>query len=53
MRRPVMFLLAAACVVQPHLARAQGLTGALPFGTVKDAQGGSLQARLSVSALRR
>src|SRR3977135_1848586 len=41
MRRPVMFLLAAACVLQPHLARAQGLTGAL-IGPVKDAQGGVL-----------
>ena len=41
MRRPVMFLLAAACVLQPHLAPAQGLTGAL-IGTVKDAQGGVL-----------
>src|SRR3977135_3682145 len=41
MRRPVMFLLAAACVLQPHLALAQGLTGAL-IGTVKDAQGGVL-----------
>ena len=36
-----MFLLAAACVLQPHLAPAQGLTGAL-IGTVKDAQGGVL-----------
>jgi hypothetical protein len=36
-----MFLLAAACVLQPHLALAQGLTGAL-IGTVKDAQGGVL-----------
>ena len=41
MRRPVMFLLAAACVLQPHMATAQGLTGAL-IGTVKDAQGGVL-----------
>ena len=41
MRRPVLFLLAAACVLQPHLAAAQGLTGAL-IGTVKDAQGGVL-----------
>src|SRR5215204_303392 len=41
MRRPVVFLLAAACVLQPHLAPAQGLTGAL-IGTVKDAQGGVL-----------
>jgi hypothetical protein len=36
-----MFLLAAACVLQPHVAPAQGLTGAL-IGTVKDAQGGVL-----------
>ena len=41
MRRPVVFLLAAACVLQPHLAPAQGLTGAL-IGTVKDDQGGVL-----------
>jgi Carboxypeptidase regulatory-like domain len=41
MRSPVLFLLAAACVLQPHLAAAQGLTGAL-IGTVKDAQGGVL-----------
>src|ERR1700704_6278855 len=41
MRRPVMFLLAAACVLQPHVAPAQGLTGAF-IGTVKDAQGGVL-----------
>jgi hypothetical protein len=36
-----MFLLAAACVLQPHLVSAQGLTGAL-IGTVRDAQGGVL-----------
>jgi Carboxypeptidase regulatory-like domain len=36
-----MFLLAAACALQPHVASAQGLTGAL-IGTVKDAQGGVL-----------
>ncbi len=41
MRRPMLFLLAAACVLPPHLASAQGLTGAL-IGTVKDAQGGVL-----------
>jgi hypothetical protein len=41
MRRPALFLLVAACVLQPHLARAQGLTGAL-IGTVRDAQGGVL-----------
>src|SRR4051812_18554412 len=41
MGRPVVFLLVAACVLQPHLAPAQGLTGAL-IGTVKDAQGGVL-----------
>jgi hypothetical protein len=40
-RRSVKFLLAAACVLQAHLAPAQGLTGAL-IGTVKDAQGGVL-----------
>jgi hypothetical protein len=34
-----MFLLATACLLQPCLAAAQGLTGAL-IGTVKDAQGG-------------
>ena len=39
MRKRVMFLLAAACVLQPCLAASQGLTGAL-IGTVKDAQGG-------------
>jgi hypothetical protein len=41
MRRPVTFLLAAACVLLPQLVAAQGLTGAL-IGTVKDAQGGVL-----------
>ena len=41
MRSPVLFLLAAACVLQPHMAAAQGLTGAL-IGTVKDEQGGVL-----------
>ena len=41
MRRCVAFLVAVACVVQPHLASAQGLTGDL-IGTVKDAQGGVL-----------
>ena len=35
------FLVVAACVLQPHLALAQGLTGTL-IGTVKDAQGGVL-----------
>jgi len=48
-----MFLLATAYVVQPHLARAQGLTGAL-IGTVKDAQGGVLASavvRVSSPAL--
>ena len=53
MRRLVMFLLATAYVVQPHLARAQGLTGAL-IGTVKDAQGGVLASavvRVSSPAL--
>ena len=41
MGRLVVVLLIAACVLQPHLAPAQGLTGAL-IGTVKDAQGGVL-----------
>src|SRR5580765_8360834 len=41
MCRSLQFLVAAACVLQPHLALAQGLTGAL-IGTVKDAQGGVL-----------
>ena len=41
MRRCIAFLVAVACVVQPHVASAQGLTGDL-FGTVKDAQGGVL-----------
>ena len=38
MRSSVVVLLVAACVLQPHLAAAQGLTGAL-IGTVKDARG--------------
>jgi hypothetical protein len=37
----MLLLLAAACVLQPHVAPAQGLTGAL-IGTVKDAEGGVL-----------
>jgi hypothetical protein len=41
MRRGLFLLLAAACVVIPGTASAQGLTGAL-IGTVKDAQGGVL-----------
>src|SRR3977135_2787148 len=41
MCRFLPLLVAAACVLQPHLAFAQGLTGAL-IGTVKDAQGGVL-----------
>jgi Carboxypeptidase regulatory-like domain len=45
MRRSVRFLLAAACLLQSHLAHAQGLTGAL-IGTVKDAQGGVLTGAL-------
>jgi hypothetical protein len=46
-------LVVAACVLQPHLALAQGLTGAL-IGTVKDAQGGVLSGavvRVSSPAL--
>jgi hypothetical protein len=53
MHRSVMLLLAAACVLQPPLASAQGLTGAL-IGTVKDGQGGVLAGavvRVSSSAL--
>ena len=53
MCRCVAFLIAVACVVQPHVARAQGMTGDL-FGTVKDAQGGVLPgaaARVSSRAL--
>ena len=45
MRGCVAFLFTVACVVQPHLASAQGLTGAL-VGTVKDAQGGALPSAL-------
>ena len=53
MRRPVRWLLAAACVLQVHLVAAQGLTGAL-IGSVKDAQGDVLPGavvRLSSPAL--
>jgi TonB dependent receptor-like, beta-barrel/Carboxypeptidase regulatory-like domain len=53
MRRTVVFLLAAAFHLQPHMAAAQGLTGAL-IGTVRDAQGGVLQGaavRVSSPAL--
>src|SRR4029077_14175636 len=53
MRRPVLFLVAAASLLQPHLALGQGLTGAL-IGTVKDAEGGVLMGalvRVSSSAL--
>src|SRR3979411_3312405 len=50
MRRSLQILLATACVVQFHLADAQGLTGAL-IGTVRDAQGGVLAgAIVSVSS---
>jgi Carboxypeptidase regulatory-like domain len=50
MRRPVMFLVAAAYLLQSHVTHAQGLTGAL-IGTVKDAQGGVLTgAVVSVSS---
>ena len=41
MRRAVILLLTAAYVLQPRIAAAQGLTGAL-IGTVEDAQGGVL-----------
>ena len=41
MRRCLLLIVAAACVLLPQLAGAQGLTGAL-IGTVKDAQGGVL-----------
>jgi hypothetical protein len=41
MFRRTALLLAAACLLQPHLAGAQGMTGDL-IGTVKDAQGGVL-----------
>ena len=41
MFRRTALLLAAACLLQPHLAGAQGMTGDLK-GTVKDAQGGVL-----------
>ncbi len=53
MRRPLMFVLAGACLLQPHPASAQDLTGAL-IGTVKDAQGGVLTGavvRVSSTAL--
>ena len=53
MRRSVAFLLAAASVLQVHVAAAQLLTGTL-IGTVKDAQGGVLPkaiVRLSSPAL--
>jgi hypothetical protein len=53
MRRAVAFLLAAASVLQAHVAVAQLLTGTL-IGTVKDAHGGVLQkatVRLSSPAL--
>ena len=53
MRRTVVFLLAAAFHLQPHIAAAQGLTGAL-IGTVRDAQGGVLMGaavRVSSPAL--
>ena len=41
MGRSVAFLLVAACLLQPSLASAQGMSGDL-IGTVKDAQGGVL-----------
>ena len=40
-RRSLWLLLAAACILLPRLAAAQGLTGAL-IGVVKDEQGGVL-----------
>ena len=43
MSRSVAFLLVAACLLQPSLAGAQGMSGDL-IGTVKDAQGGVLTA---------
>ena len=53
MRRLVIGLLAAACVLQAHWSAAQVLTGTL-IGTVKDAQGGVLPGaivRISSPAL--
>jgi Carboxypeptidase regulatory-like domain len=53
MRRVVLFLLAAACLLRPQTSAAQGVTGAL-IGTVKDAQGGVLQGatvRVSSTAI--
>ena len=41
MGRSVAFLLVAACLLQPSLASAQGMSGDL-IGTVRDAQGGVL-----------
>ena len=38
MRRRVIGLVACACLLQAHVATAQGLTGAL-IGSVRDAQG--------------
>ena len=53
MRRLPVLLVAAACLLLPGMAAAQGLTGAL-IGTVKDAQGGVLSGavvRISSPAL--
>ena len=53
MRRRPFLLVAAACLLLPSVAAAQGLTGAL-IGTVKDAQGGVLSGadvRISSPAL--
>ena len=41
MGRSAAFLLVAACLLQPSLAGAQGMSGDL-IGTVRDAQGGVL-----------
>jgi TonB dependent receptor-like, beta-barrel/Carboxypeptidase regulatory-like domain len=44
-RPPCLFVLFAACILLPHVAVAQGLTGAL-LGSVKDGQGGVLAGAL-------
>ena len=44
-RRQCLFVLFAACILLPHVAVAQGLTGAL-IGSVKDGQGGVLPGAL-------
>ena len=50
--RALLPFVAAACVLLPRPAVAQGLTGAL-IGTVKDDQGGVLPGATSTSARRR